>query len=151
MKAAINPRGFTLIELMIVIAIIGVLAAVAVPQYLQFSNRSFVSSEAFSAARPFQLAINEYFIAKQTLPQDASYLKLNSLTGETSRVESVSMATGGAAKLTVLFKSTLNEVPARVQGLTLVLQPEIDSVSDGISWSINDSESTLPTEYLPNI
>lgn len=51
-------KGFTLIELMIVIAIIGILAAVAVPQYSQYTKRSKFS-EVVIATVPFKLAVSE--------------------------------------------------------------------------------------------
>ena len=39
-----NKKGFTLIELMIVVAIIGILAAIAVPQFMQYRSRSYMTA-----------------------------------------------------------------------------------------------------------
>lgn len=53
-----NNKGFTIIELMIAVAIIGVLAAVAIPAYGNYLNRAKVS-EAFNMAGPYQVAFAE--------------------------------------------------------------------------------------------
>jgi len=62
-----NNKGFTLIELMIVIAIIGILAAIAIPQFSAYRARSFNSS-ATSDLRNFRTTMEAYFADEQKYP-----------------------------------------------------------------------------------
>jgi prepilin-type N-terminal cleavage/methylation domain-containing protein len=55
-----NKKGFTLIELMIVIAIIGILAAIAIPNFIEYRNKAFCS-RAESDANSIAAAISDYF------------------------------------------------------------------------------------------
>ena len=60
MSKKLNNKGFTLIELMIVIAIIGILAAIAIPNFISYRNKAFCSA-AESDANSIAAAVADYF------------------------------------------------------------------------------------------
>ena len=62
-------QGFTLIELMIVVAIIGILAAIAIPQYAEYTNRAKVS-EGLQLAAGAKTAVAEYYSSVGVWPSD---------------------------------------------------------------------------------
>ena len=64
-------QGFTLIELMIVVAIIGILAAIAIPAYQDYTVRSKVS-EAVVAASAAKAAVSEFAVSQNALPTTAA-------------------------------------------------------------------------------
>ena len=71
-----NEKGFTLIELMIVIAIIGVLAAIAIPQFSKYRTRSF-NSAAQSDLRNAATSQEAYYVDEDTYANSSSNLILN--------------------------------------------------------------------------
>ena len=73
-----NEKGFTLIELMIVIAIIGILAAIAIPQFSAYRTRSYNSS-AQSDVRNIATAQEAYYVDNSTYTGDV----VNDLAGAT--------------------------------------------------------------------
>ena len=64
-----KAKGFTLIELMIVVAIIGILASVAIPNYSQYIYRAKVT-EALNISGELKVKINDYYREKSSFPAD---------------------------------------------------------------------------------
>lgn len=144
--------GFTLIELMIVLAIIGILAALAVPQYLSFSTRAKLA-EGLVLVRPVQLAVVEYKTVNGELPNATNWLTLLRELGLP-----VSTATGAASGEYVeriWWNNTQREIRIRykffpVQGKVLYLRAEF-LPSGAVYWECstpNDS-TAVPRRYLP--
>ena len=86
-----NTKGFTLIELMIVIAIIGILAAIAIPNFIEYRNKSFCSA-AESDANSVAGALADYFAIPQftdvpTAAADTSFYDLSRPGNEDAGVQ----------------------------------------------------------------
>ncbi len=93
-----DSKGFTLIELMIVIAIIGILAAIAIPNFISYRNKSFCSA-AESDANAIASAIADYF----SIP---SHLNTPKTTAATTTHLGVELSGQGSAKNTVEVAGT---------------------------------------------
>lgn len=137
-----NQQGFTLIELMIVVAIIGILAAVAIPAYQDYTIRAKVT-EGLSLASAGKTAVSEFFASNGRLPaSNASAGMAGSASISGNSVSSVSVGTGG--DITITFSNT----PA-IQGSTLILSPT--TVGGGVKWDCNDTATAdLEAKYRPS-
>ena len=136
-----KQSGFTLIELMIVVAIIGVLSAVAIPQYQNYVARAQVA-EGFSLLASGKMAVSEYYNENGSFPTDNATARLgaaNTIIGK--YVGSVTVDTG---KLTVVFNTT--NAHSKLQGKNFVLVPTDNGGS--ISWDCG--VGTVGVDYLPN-
>ena len=131
-------QGFTLIELMIVVAIIGILAAVAIPAYQDYTIRAKVT-EGLSLASAVKTGISEYFATNGAVPTSNSLAGLApaaSITG--NAVKSVTI--GAAGIVTVAFSGS------PITDSTLILTPT--TTAGNIKW--NCSSGTLEDKYRPS-
>jgi len=143
-----TQQGFTLIELMIVVAIIGILAAIAIPQYQNYVIRSQVS-EGLSLAGGQKTAVEEYYSNRGTLPTTNTQAGLpnkKSITGK--YVSQVNISKKGVIK--AKFASTgKQKANNALKGKVLALSPYTNSTST-LKWSCSPSAgTTIKPKYLP--
>lgn len=136
-------KGFTLIELMIVVAIVAILAAIALPAYQDYLIRSQVS-EGLSVASGARSAVWEYASTHGVLPTDNASAGLPAK--ETIRGSYVSEVEVGATGIQVTYG---NDANAAIKGSTLVLKPTLMAASGTVNWTC--SGGTLAPNYRPTI
>jgi len=126
--------GFTLIELMIVVAIIGILAAIAIPQYQNYVARAQVT-EALSLASGTKIAIAEHFNVKGVFPatNSAAGLGLDAGTNITGKYVTSVIVTAPAAGPVVVKALFSAAAHAKLASGTLVLTGTNEGGS--ISWA----------------
>lgn len=132
--------GFTLIELMIVVAIIGILAAIAIPAYQDYTIRAQVS-EGLVLADKAKTAVWEYYSNKGHLPSSNASAYIPSPTSISGNyVSQVKIANSA------IIVTYGNKANSAIRSRTLVLS----AITNGQNLSWTCSSATLSGKYVPS-
>ena len=133
-----KQQGFTLIELMIVVAIIGILAAIAIPAYQDYTIRAQVS-EGLNLSAGAKAAVTEYFQDQGALPADNAEAGVEAtITGKY-----VASVVVNAGIITVTYGGDVNAAVTTASG-TLQLAPT--PTAGSVVWACT---SNMPNKWLP--
>lgn len=124
-----TQQGFTLIELMITIAIVGILAAIAVPSYLTYTDKAKFS-EVVLATGPFKMAVD---LCGQTTGA------LTACGNGSNGVPAAAGSSGEVASITVAANGTITATDTN--SVTYILVPSYGSGQ--VSWSVSGTSSCL--------
>jgi type IV pilus assembly protein PilA len=140
-------QGFTLIELMIVVAIIGILAAIALPAYQDYTKRTHVS-EGLTLASGTKTAVAEFHdamgrYANGSANTNASYGLAQPASIKGNAVTSVEVKGNGQVTI------TYNEKVQSGTGLTLLMTPTLPAGGGSTQWNCSTG-GTVPDKWRPS-
>jgi type IV pilus assembly protein PilA len=152
MQVIRKQPGFTLIEVMIVVAILGILAALAVPQYQTYSTRAKIS-EGLVLLGPVKLAVAEYHASHGRLPSATNWLTLLRELG--LNVDTATGAASGAYVKRIWWNNTAREIRVRygfdpIDDKLIALRADFAPSGQAIWTCYAPRTDGVPVRYLPS-
>ena len=142
-----KQQGFTLIELMIVVAIIGILAAIAIPAYKDYTIRAQVS-EGLSLASGAKAAVSEYYMDSGNFPITNDEAGVSAAAEIVGRY-ATDVTVGALGIITVTYANAgQTHADLIADPGVLVLTPTAGAAQASVTWDC-DTASTLPDKWLP--
>ncbi len=135
-----KQQGFTLIELMIVVAIIGILAAIAIPAYQDYTIRAQVS-EGLNLAAGAKAAVTEYTMDTGNFPTSNSTAGVSAAADINGKYVS-QVAVGGSGVITVTYGG---DAHALISGDTLTMTPNTNAGS--VEWTC--ASASIDNKHVP--
>ncbi len=137
-----KQQGFTLIELMIVVAIIGILAAIAIPAYQDYTIRAQVS-EGLNLAGGAKAAVSEYTMDRGSFPDSNSQAGISD-AGDIQGKYVTSVTVESTGIITVLYGQ---EAHTTLSGGELELSPFTNAGS--VEWDCRAQGTSIADKHLP--
>lgn len=147
-----NNYGFTLIELMIVVAIIGILAAIAIPAYQDYTTRAKIT-EGLNAAGPAKVSIAEFYLSQGSMPLNDNQAGIQTgVIGDYVNSMSYTRNSGTIGILAIeMNDAELTGVAPGSEHLSFIGE----GVANGVNWSCRPGDETgetsnaLLNKFLP--
>ena len=136
-----KQQGFTLIELMIVVAIIGILAAIALPAYQDYIARAKVS-EAMAHLASAKTSVAEYTATNGALPTSSAEAGITTPTN-TEYVSELGMTAEGDIAVTVTGTG------AGIDTKHIIMTPTLGTTDNSVSWSCG-TDAGADAKYAPS-
>ena len=140
-----NQQGFTLIELMIVVAIIGILAAVAIPAYQDYTIRAKIT-EGIVAGSAIKTSVSEYFTSQGAMPVDHTEAGMQAAGTDYSTPVIQSITYNDTSSFVGVVTIAINKIGGdTAAGQTFTLTGTGDP--QGVEWEC--AAGTVAAKYLP--